>query len=60
MSVQYSAKLESPWGVCGRMDTQNVRSGIMNAPTSIAEILAGEPAGDAAKSTLAGAGSGWE
>jgi lipooligosaccharide transport system permease protein len=52
MSVMYSAKFESLWGAFGRMDTQKTWAGIMNTPTSIDDILAGELAWAATKATF--------
>jgi lipooligosaccharide transport system permease protein len=55
MSVMYSAKFESLWGAFGRMDTQKTWTGIMNTPTTIDDILAGELAWAATKSTITAA-----
>jgi lipooligosaccharide transport system permease protein len=52
MSVMYSAKFESLWGAFGRMDTQKTWTGIMNTPTTIDDILAGELVWAATKSTF--------
>ncbi len=54
MSVMYSAKFESLWGAFGRMDTQKTWAGILNTPTSIDDILAGELAWAATKATITG------
>jgi len=54
MSVMYSAKFESLWGAYGRLDTQKTWAGIMNTPTSIDDILAGELAWAATKATFTG------
>jgi lipooligosaccharide transport system permease protein len=55
MSVMYSAKFESLWGAFGRLDTQKTWAGIMNTPTSIDDILAGELAWAATKAAITGA-----
>ncbi len=55
MSVMYSAKFESLWGAFGRLDTQKTWAGIMNTPTSIDDILAGELAWAATKAAFTGA-----
>jgi lipooligosaccharide transport system permease protein len=54
MSVMYSAKFESLWGAFGRMDTQKTWTGIMNTPTTIDDILAGELVWAATKSAFTG------
>jgi lipooligosaccharide transport system permease protein len=54
MSVMYSAKFESLWGAFGRLDTQRTWAGIMNTPTSIDDILAGELVWAATKATITG------
>ncbi len=55
MSVMYSAKFESLWGAFGRLDTQKTWAGIMNTPTSIDDILAGEVVWAATKAAFTGA-----
>lgn len=55
MSVMYSAKFESLWGAFSRMDTQKTWTGIMNTPTTIDDIIAGEAVWAASKSTVTGA-----